>query len=91
LLFPLRVNELLDRPLIVSFNVAFGFQAASFKPELPCFNEACLTLELTGRADAANRFKFSIKATLLALRLNELLCAVSNASLIPHLLIYSRL
>ncbi len=32
-----------------------------------------LTLELTGRAHNAERFKFSIKATLSALRLNELL------------------
>jgi hypothetical protein len=36
-LLPLRSNELLDRPLILSFNSASAFLSSSHKTRVPCF------------------------------------------------------
>jgi hypothetical protein len=59
-LFPLALNELLDRPLSLPFNVALAFLLrCSSRSSL--FREACLTLELTGREDNADRFKLTMK------------------------------
>src|ERR1044072_213389 len=44
---PLALNELLDRPVVVPFNVALSFPALLLKPQLSCFREACLTPEIT--------------------------------------------
>src|SRR5207253_10466747 len=74
-LIPLALNELLDRPLIVSFNSASVFLSFAIQDSILSFPEACLTPELTGRG-----MKHSIlsqqrmmKAIQSALRLNELL------------------
>jgi hypothetical protein len=50
-LIPLRLNELLDRPSIVSFNSVFSFFASLLKPQFYYFGEARLTPELTGRGE----------------------------------------
>jgi hypothetical protein len=53
-LFPLALNELLDRPLIVSFNSVFSFFASLLKPQFYYFCEARLTPELTEREESSN-------------------------------------
>ena len=37
MLIPVISNELLDRPLILSFNVALVFPASLLKPQFSCF------------------------------------------------------
>jgi hypothetical protein len=46
---PLAFNELLDRPLIEAFIVAFTFLSFVAQDLILLFREACLTPELTGR------------------------------------------
>jgi hypothetical protein len=48
-LHPLAFNELLDRPLIEAFIVAFTFLSFVAQDLILLFREACLTPELTGR------------------------------------------
>ena len=50
-LIPLAFNELLDRPLIEAFIVAFTFLSFVAQDLILLFREACLTLELTGRRE----------------------------------------
>jgi hypothetical protein len=64
MLIPLALNELLDRPLIVSFNVVLVFPASLLKPHLSCLREVCLTPELTRRAFNAGADKLTMKIKL---------------------------
>ncbi len=72
-LFPLRSNRLLDRPLILSFNLRFRFSSPSLKTQFSCFNEACLTPELTGRETTASCDKLTMGGTLNPVGCNRLL------------------
>jgi hypothetical protein len=64
-LLPLALNELLDRPLIVSFNCASVFPIRAAQDLILLLREACLTPELTGRAHNGNRFKLTIRNMLI--------------------------
>jgi hypothetical protein len=55
------------------FNSSSAFLISLLTPLLFCECEACLTLELTGRAFNAGTAKLTMKAKLIALRFNELL------------------
>jgi hypothetical protein len=50
-LIPLALNELLDRPLSLSFNSALAFLIFVTCDLTLYFREACLTPELTGREE----------------------------------------
>jgi hypothetical protein len=50
---PLAFNELLDRPLIEAFIVAFTFLSFVAQDLILLFREACLTPELTRRPHEA--------------------------------------
>jgi hypothetical protein len=50
-LIPLRSNELLDRPLILSFNAASVFPNGTTQWSVLLFCKACLTPELTRREE----------------------------------------
>jgi hypothetical protein len=77
MLIPLALNELLDRPSILSFNAPPLLWATLPDTRLFCFREACLTPELTGREVSSNSTKLSMEINVTPLRLNELLGAPS--------------
>jgi hypothetical protein len=56
---PLALNELLDRPLIVSLNSALVFLRFVTQDLILLFREACLTPELTGRETMNQAFNLA--------------------------------